>query len=85
MFHVYILRLSNSKHYIGRTNNIESRLIRHQTGQVRSTKAFRPVELIYQEVFESRSEGVKRELYLKSLKSHEAVEKIIHSGDGPVV
>ncbi len=85
MYYVYILRLSNNKYYIGQTNNITNRLIRHQTGQVKSTKAFRPVELLYQEEFESRSESVKREHDLKALKSHKAITEIIHSGDGPVV
>ena len=81
----YILLLSSGKYYIGQTNDIHKRLIRHQTGQVRSTKHFRPVQLLYTEKFTTRSESMIREKYLKSLKSHVALHTIIHSDDGPIV
>ena len=84
-YFTYILKMADKRYYIGQTNNLEKRIFRHQTGQVRATKGFRPVELVYSEKFSSRSESVIRERYLKSLKSHKMVEKIIHSGDGPVV
>jgi putative endonuclease len=86
MFYVYILERSDGKFYIGQTNNLSNRIIRHQTGQVRSTKAFRPMRLVYSEQYVSRANSVQRESYLKSLKSHKAVEDIIKSdGDGLIV
>jgi putative endonuclease len=85
MLYTYVLLLANGKYYIGQTNNLTNRVIRHQSGQVRSTKAFRPVTLIHSEQYRSRSESMNREKYLKSLKSRSAIEKIIRSGDGPIV
>lgn len=85
MYVIYILLLSSGKYYIGQTNDIHKRLVRHQTGRVLSTKAYRPVKLLYTEKFTTRSEAMSREKYLKSLKSHVALHDIIHSDDGPIV
>ena len=85
MYTVYILLLSNGKYYVGQTRDIGERLNRHATGQVKSTKAFLPVELVYTENLTTRSEAMNREYYLKSLKSHRALYEIIHSDDGPIV
>ena len=85
MFYTYILRLSNGKFYIGQTNNIQSRFVRHQTGQVRSTSHYRPLSLVYYEKYESRSGSVMREKQLKSWKSHKALEDLITNFYGPIV
>lgn len=85
MFYTYILLLANGKYYTGQTNNVQNRLARHQTGQVQSTKALRPLKLVYFEIFASRKDSMARESYLKKLKSHDALTKIIHSGDGLIV
>ncbi|MGW8185556.1 MAG: GIY-YIG nuclease family protein [Candidatus Moraniibacteriota bacterium] len=47
-FFIYILEsLKDGKLYIGQTNNLENRIIRHNSGQVSSTKNRRPLEIIY--------------------------------------
>ncbi|MDO9231430.1 MAG: GIY-YIG nuclease family protein [bacterium] len=78
-FFVYILRsIKDDKLYIGQTNNLEKRIERHNNGQVRSTKSRRPLELIYQETYKTRTETMAREKYLKSLKSSKYIlENII--------
>ena len=79
-FYVYILHSKKSgRYYIGQTNNLEDRLRRHNAGYVKSTKAFRPWELVYTEVFHTRSDSVKRENYLKRLKSKKAIKVLIYS------
>lgn len=85
MFYTYILLLANGKYYIGQTNNIQNRLVRHQTGQVQSTQAFRPLQLVHVEAFGTRIDSMARERYLKSLKNHNALTKIVEYGNGPVV
>ena len=85
MFYTYILRLSNGKYYIGQTNNLLNRLNRHQSGQATYTKKFLPCELVYSEQFTSRSEAMRREKYLKSLKDRTLIEKLINNGGGPIV
>ncbi|EKE22097.1 MAG: hypothetical protein ACD_7C00048G0003 [uncultured bacterium] len=73
-FFVYILKsLKDEKLYIGQTNNLEKRIIRHNAGQVSSTKNRRPLKIIYSEKFYTRKESMAREKYLKSLKSSEYI------------
>lgn len=68
-YFVYILRsLKDGKYYVGLTSNIEKRLEYHNSGRVRSTKHRTPFELLYKEVYATRSEAREREKYLKSYK-----------------
>ncbi|MDO8529555.1 MAG: GIY-YIG nuclease family protein [bacterium] len=77
-YFVYILKsLKDFKLYIGQTNNLDERINRHNSGKVTATKYRRPFELIHSETFGSRSETMKREKYLKSLKSSEYILKNI--------
>jgi len=70
MFFVYILKSQkNGRFYIGQTNNIDRRIKRHNMGLVSSTMNHRPYQLAYIEKFDSRSEAMRREKYLKSLKN----------------
>ena len=45
MWYVYFLQLSNGDVYVGSTNDLRRRVDSHSSGQVSSTKPFRPVEL----------------------------------------
>ncbi|MEK7516051.1 MAG: GIY-YIG nuclease family protein [Patescibacteria group bacterium] len=83
MYAVYILRsLRTGQYYIGQTNDLSDRLLRHDRGEVLATKAYRPWKLVHREVFSSRSDAVRREYYLKSLKNKEYLKQYIlkHSG-----
>lgn len=78
MFEMYIIQsLKDEKYYIGSTDNLEKRLIRHNKGYSRYTKNKGPFKLVYREEFASRSDAKKREYYIKSLKSRSAIEKLI--------
>jgi putative endonuclease len=67
MFYVYVLKsLVNNRYYIGYTNDINSRLQKHNNGGVRSTCKFRPWMLLGTEVYESRNEARWREHELKN-------------------
>ena len=67
MYTVYVLRSErDQKRYIGTTNNIEERLLEHQSGLVKSTKNRRPLKLIYTEEFEDKTEALQREKFFKS-------------------
>ncbi len=64
MFYVYILfNKSSDRYYIGQTNNLDSRILRHNQGYVKSTKHGKPWELVYFETHESRKESMNREAY----------------------
>ena len=78
MFHLYILLSEKTnKFYIGSTGNMEDRLIRHNSGRSKATKAGIPWKLMYTEEFETRNEAIKREMELKSWKSHNRVAQLI--------
>ena len=67
MYFTYVLRNSDNSHrYTGHTQNLKNRLAYHNAGKVRSTKPFRPWELVYFEEFSTRDEAIHREKYLKS-------------------
>jgi len=67
MYKVYAIksRLRNYI-YVGLTSNLEERIRRHNDGRERTTKAYRPFELIYSEEHLTREEARKREKYFKS-------------------
>ena len=67
MYIVYAIRSQVRDYvYVGMTNNLERRFSQHNCGKVKSTKAFRPFEMIYVEEHKTRPEARNREKYLKS-------------------
>lgn len=68
-YYTYILNCADNTLYIGATNNLEKRLIQHNTSKqgAHYTKIRRPVALVYSETFETLSESRKREAELKRL------------------
>ena len=60
-FFVYILKsLKDDRFYIGQTNDIASRIKRHNSGQVTATKNRRPLVIIHTEKFATRAEAMQR-------------------------
>ena len=76
MYYVYVLySFRFERIYIGHTNNIRLRLERHNSGKVKSTKAYLPRELVHYEKFATRSEAMKREKELKAHKGRDYIRK----------
>ena len=67
----------NNRFYTGQTSNIQNRLLKHNSGKVRSTKNFIPWKLIYTENYQNRSEACKRELEIKKYKSGIKFKKLL--------
>ncbi len=64
---VYVLKSDkNGRHYIGSGRDFAERLRRHNLGDYKYTKGHRPWKLIYHEAMGSRSEAVKKEMFLKT-------------------
>ena len=79
-FCVYILySYTTNKYYVGHTHDIEDRLFRHNAGRSKATKIGIPWELMYNEVWDTKSEAYQRELQIKSWKSRIMIEKLINS------
>ena len=63
----YILKsLSDGGYYYGHTSAIENRLQTHNARKVRSTKSRVPFILHYFEIFQTKSEAYRQELFFKS-------------------
>jgi putative endonuclease len=79
MYYIYVLKsLKDDNLYIGQTNNLQQRIARHTAGKVQSTRHRRPLELLYFEEYETRSEAVRREVYLKSGAGHAELNAKLH-------
>lgn len=65
--YVYILRCADESFYVGVTNNLERRLLEHNSSEafVSFTFSRKPVELVYYENFYSPEAAIKREKQLK--------------------
>ncbi len=78
MYFVYIIKSKVcGRHYIGSCENIDKRLSNHNEGLVKSTKAYRPWSVVYQEKYQTRSEARKRENQIKKYKGGEAFKKLV--------
>ena len=66
MFYVYILKLNNGKYYIGYSSKLKNRVNDHIKGDVRQTKNFRPLKLIYYSAFRNKLKALQFEHYLKT-------------------
>lgn len=67
MYYVYILQSEKDKSfYIGYTPDLKKRFIKHNKGQVVSTKDRTPWKLVYYEAYIHRKDATGREKFLKS-------------------
>jgi putative endonuclease len=67
MNYFYLIKsISKNWIYSGSTKNLKLRFSEHAKGKVRSTKAYRPFELIYYEAYNSSKLARKRELEIKN-------------------
>ncbi len=82
-YYLYILfDQSKDRYYIGQTSNLKDRLARHQDHRSKYTKSGN-WSLVYSELYNTRSEAFKRELYLKSLKSKIKIRELVNNV-GPI-
>jgi putative endonuclease len=66
MYYVYILKsIKDDNLYIGYTNDLRRRLIKHNTSSSRTTKPCLPLKLIYYEAYLSEKDALNRESKLK--------------------
>jgi len=78
MFYTYILQSeSTNKLYIGQTNNLESRINKHNNNKNFTTKNKGPWKLIFSKEFDSRSEAMIFEKKLKMIKNKEYLQNSI--------
>ena len=79
--YVYILQsLKNQRFYIGSTNNLDRRIVEHNSGKSKYTKFSRPYKLVFSQNFDDLVIARKVEYKLKQFKSRKFVFDIIESG-----
>lgn len=77
-FYVYVLySLRDKGFYIGFTNNLKLRLIKHANGEVTATKFRRPFNLIHYEYFINEKDAMAREEFLKSGYGRKQLKEIL--------
>ena len=75
--YVYILLCSDNTLYTGWTNDLECRIRTHNAGTgAKYTKMRLPVKLVYSEIFNTKSEAIKREIEIKKLSRRKKLELI---------
>tara|TARA_B100000029_G_scaffold511566_1_gene605969 strand:+ start:1256 stop:1474 length:219 start_codon:yes stop_codon:yes gene_type:complete len=71
------LECNDSSLYTGITNNLQKRIIAHNSGKgAKYTKARLPVKLIYKESYKTKSDSLRREIEIKKLKRSEKLNLI---------
>ena len=75
---VYVLKSDRTgRYYVGCTKDLGLRLQQHNKGMTKSTKGFRPWQVIYVEKYNSLGEARQRETQIKSWKSRDHMERLL--------
>lgn len=70
--YVYILKCSDNTYYTGYTNDVTRRIKLHNEGKgAKYTRGRTPVQLVYEEMYETKTEALKREYEIKQLRRTE--------------
>jgi putative endonuclease len=79
-FCTYILRsVVDDSYYIGYTHDIEKRVAEHNAGLSKYTSKKMPWILVYKEYYNSKTEAIKRERFLKKQRNKEFYQRLIDS------
>jgi putative endonuclease len=79
LYTVYAIKsLVKNYIYVGLTTKLNDRFKRHNSGYERTTRSYKPFELIFTEEHNLRQDARKREKYLKSGVGKEFLKKIIN-------
>ncbi len=71
---------SKDRYYIGSCEDVLIRLKRHNDGATPSTKSYRPWRIVWTEQYESKTDAIKKELFIKRMKSRKFIEDLVRGG-----
>ena len=78
MYYLYAIVNKDKKYiYVGISDNYTRRIEQHNNGYNKTTKPYRPFEILLIEKFDNRIEARKREKYLKSGCGKELLKSLI--------
>jgi putative endonuclease len=75
IWHVYVIKSEEGYVYTGMTRNLESRISKHNTGQVTSTKKGNNWKIVYSEKCKSSKQARIREKYFKNNSGKEWLKR----------
>ena len=80
IYYTYVLRsIEFERNYIGFTSNIQTRLEQHNSGKTKSTRPYKPWEMLFHEVHNSLEKALAREKWLKSGIGREFIKEKLNS------
>lgn len=77
MYFVYIIKSEciPNKFYVGSTQNVRARLIKHNGGGSVFTKDYKPWKLVWYACFQEKAQALKFEKYLKTYSGRAFMQK----------
>jgi putative endonuclease len=79
-FYVYIIQSEKDEsYYVGSTQDLDKRLVRHNQGRSKYTKSKLPWKLVYHEKHPDRSSAVIREKEIKNRKKKGYIENLVRT------
>ena len=83
MFIVYILHSQSlDRYYVGYTNDLERRLTEHNRKKGKYTDSGIPWQLVYHEIYSTKTDAMNREKFIKGKKSRTFIEFLISNSAG---
>lgn len=83
MNYVYLLKCADGTLYCGWTTDLEKRLGAHNAGTgAKYTRSRRPVEIVYHEAFEEKTDALRREWSIKRMNRKQKLGLIKKDGNG---
>ena len=77
MKYVYILKCADTSYYTGWITDVQRRLTQHNAAKAsKYTRSRLPVELVYVEVVNTKSEALRREAAIKKLRRRQKADLI---------
>ncbi|GGG98066.1 GIY-YIG nuclease family protein [Staphylococcus pragensis] len=84
--YVYIIKCKDNSLYTGYAKDVDARVATHNAGKgAKYTKTRRPVELVYQETYTSKSEAMRREYEIKTFTRQQKIKLIEENADGDFI
>ena len=76
-YYIYILLTEQNTLYCGYTDDVEKRFQTHLAGKgAKYTRSHKPVKIVYQQEFNTKSEAMKEERTIKRLSHKDKLELI---------
>lgn len=67
-YFIYVLLTDKNTYYCGYTDDVEKRFLKHKQGLgAKYTKAFKPIKILFQKKYDTKSEALKAEKKFKKL------------------